>query len=553
MDVNIKLKCKNTLFTLVAAMSVYLLGVLIVFPHQDFPLNDDWVYALDVLNTSQLGHLSMTGLEMAWGIPQIWLASFFQFSEPYFHLKLRLFGVISTLMVIVLTYLLLNRVEDLNEKIKSILLISLAIFPPLFISSLSFMTDNLFLGILLLSLLLFELALEKRNIIYLVFGFLVSYIGLLQRQLIILEIIPLIFFNYKIVINNVNRERFFRSIAIFGSIIFIFLFLQANDWFTQTYHIPEAFSKFSDISLLARFKITHVCVFFLGLLLLPLSLYFPLDQKLPYNKISVISLIILFIVSIIRLVFDINAPFQGNVISVFGAFGENEILIGSRDPIFPLWIRLIFLYVGLFTFVHLLNDIDQIFKLFLPFREKIKLLLKTKISYIPGALTISFGFLYLIAIIYRGVMFDRYLFPALPAFLLIGAYCFRNKQMSFSSYKSIVALSLFFLFSITVTKDYLSWNEARWDMLNSFIQTQKNSGNNILLDKIDGGYEWNGFVKKSLDDAHSFSLSWDNVKYRVSFSPPDAEYSQLKIINKIPWNSIWPPHARYLYLIEKED
>lgn len=572
------------LYSTLIPIFIYLMGVLLVNPLQNFPLNDDWVYALNVLNTIKSGHLSFSGLETAWGIPQVLMASLFNYSPDSFHISLRFFGIISVCLSVFLLYFLLIRLKGINSKLIPVLLTSFVLFPPFFITSLSFMTDNFFITLLLATLLCFESAFVKQKKSLLFLGCFFALIGILQRQLLILLIFPLCIFAFVQLIMNKKlntlsskkiSSNLFSYSCFLVSFVLLAFFIVINKWYLKNYNGPASYQQFSGASFKTRFKLVHTALFFFGLVALPYSLSFQLNYKKLFTRFSAVGIFLLFIISFVRMHFDMHTPFSGNVISIFGAFGENEILIGNRDIILYPWLKWLILCAGFYVFLFLITEgYDYVSQLNWKMKSQMQqlcsqLLVKMK-DYEFGYLSILFGFFYVAAIVYRGVMFDRYILPAIPSVLIAIVLFFSraihnhkihlhtnhthanllyiNNLTAFK--KSMIALMLFFLFSVSITKDYFAWNIARWDLLNTFTQ-ETNASRHISLDKIDGGYEWNGFISQLKEKSQSYLLTWDDVKIRISFSPPIATQSDLQVLAKQSWYSIWPPHNRFMYLIEK--
>jgi hypothetical protein len=119
--------------------------------------------------------------------------------------------------------------------------------------------------------------------------------------------------------------------------------------------------------------------------------------------------------------------------------------------------------------------------------------------------------------------FDRYFMILLPFLLIVFVEIFKVSRMKFN--KTSILLSLTFLiifgyFSVFGTIDYLNWNKIRWNALNELTEKE-----HISSDKIDGGYEFNGWLcyKDRLEDENSNSKWWvrDN-EYIVGFGERDG-------------------------------
>lgn len=141
------------------------------------------------------------------------------------------------------------------------------------------------------------------------------------------------------------------------------------------------------------------------------------------------------------------------------------------------------------------------------------------------------AFLFLASAIYMAPFlllgfFDRYLLP--PTFLLCALLVFELKDDAsvlrmraplhrFISTASLCTLIVTSAFSIASLHDYLSWNRARWLLIDTLLQR------GVTVDHIDGGYEFNGLYlyQPHYDYAHSGDRSWwtRDEQYVIQFTP----------------------------------
>lgn len=177
-------------YPVISALALYLAGVFFVRPWADLPLNDDWVYALDVVRSVERGALNFLGIESAWGIPQVWLG-FLLKPLQLVHLQLRALNIACSLLSIGLLYLLLLRATR-NRPLLLLLLAGCAAFPPFFICSLTFMSDPLFLLLVIIVSLLLHEAARRRSAAWLAASAAFCLPALLQRQYGLLFALPLL-------------------------------------------------------------------------------------------------------------------------------------------------------------------------------------------------------------------------------------------------------------------------------------------------------------------------------------------------------------------------
>ena len=66
-------------------------------PFGSFPLNDDWVYALSALKTSENLHFTVQGPQSTWAIPQIIISAIWIKVWGFSHFKLRVLTLLIAL------------------------------------------------------------------------------------------------------------------------------------------------------------------------------------------------------------------------------------------------------------------------------------------------------------------------------------------------------------------------------------------------------------------------------------------------------------------------
>jgi hypothetical protein len=158
-------------------------------------------------------------------------------------------------------------------------------------------------------------------------------------------------------------------------------------------------------------------------------------------------------------------------------------------------------------------------------------------SYVPGTLSVGTGLLYFGPILLLSPMFDRYLLP----FFLSAALAYALNAHQFSTKSSVSPLAcavVLAALSWTITRDFLVSSEARWRAADWALATGQPAS------AIDGGYEWlgwNPFLLRSLNIPRPFKL--------IVATSPLAGYTE---IHREPYYSVWPPHERAMYVLEKD-
>jgi hypothetical protein len=144
-------------------------------------------------------------------------------------------------------------------------------------------------------------------------------------------------------------------------------------------------------------------------------------------------------------------------------------------------------------------------------------------------LIVSTALIYLL-LIGSSIVFDRYLLPLLPLFMMIiAAFTKDIGKFNLSSSKitslALTIMLIYGIFTIGATHDYLAWNRTRWQALDNLIKEDR-----ILSNRIDGGYEFNGWYLYDFNYNRKRKKSWwwvDNDDYVIS-SGPISGYEEVK-------------------------
>lgn len=150
------------------------------------------------------------------------------------------------------------------------------------------------------------------------------------------------------------------------------------------------------------------------------------------------------------------------------------------------------------------------------------------------------------------VSFDRYLLPLVP-FALLGVL-WLSRGMSLS--RTVLAAGLLAVASLSVagTHDWLSYNQLRWRLGESLL------ARGVPYEKIDAGMEWDGWYlyKQSLGLkrartpngpfwTHDVAKATDST-YMVSFSPMPG----YRVLERRPYRSWLHVEPVYLYLLQRQ-
>ena len=143
---------------------------------------------------------------------------------------------------------------------------------------------------------------------------------------------------------------------------------------------------------------------------------------------------------------------------------------------------------------------------------------------------------------------DRYFIPIIPIAAIVTSFFFTecpiiNDKKNF--FISIILIAFFMLFSTCGTRDYLTWNRTRWEVLNNLMTSK-----DLTAEDIDGGFEFNGLQLYSPHYRPKLGKSWwwiNRDKYIVAFGPI-PEYS---IIQQHTYYQWMPPQNNSIFLLKK--
>jgi len=190
--------------------ALWMTSVALVAPSGDFPLNDDWVYALGVRSILQTGQFELPSPSRANVFAQAyWGATFclpFGFSFTTLRFSTLTLGVVG----IFAFYLLLREVGG-NRSTALLGGLTLAINPLYFGLAHTFMTDVPFLALMITALWLFVRGLGREEAVSLSAGILVALADILIRQFALLLLLA--FGVAHIMSRSVNRKALLVAIV----------------------------------------------------------------------------------------------------------------------------------------------------------------------------------------------------------------------------------------------------------------------------------------------------------------------------------------------------
>ena len=464
--------------------------VLIVNPIGDFPLNDDWSYAINAKELSENNRIYFHD----WGAMTIiahtiWGGLFcklFGFSFTALRFSTLILGWIGTLF----TYLFFKEAK-LKKRIAFWVTLLVMFNPMFFCLAYSYMTEVPFYCFLILGAHFFQKNINQGGTKNLVFATLFSIVAVLIRQHGVL--MPLAFLFIHIIKNKTSLKTVIQAIApLFATYETMHFFIQ---WRESNFGLSKTFRTFDDlVAMIESGRIWFIIKYDLhgifnywGLFLLPiLIILIPFFWK-KLNRATQLSSIITTLLLSYPYFEKWNHGFHGNVFYNFG-LGPRAGLDypHAHHPVLAdeVWTGIILTAFigGILLLKWLLIRSAQTLVSFFNQRSK-------EVNWARAfSLTAAFG--YFLFLLTSEWMFSRYYLMAIPFIVII---LLSNVEiMNISKFWKISALTIFSLitlFSIGATKDYLSWNRARMNATKYLLDEKI-----IDVQNFRGGFEWSGWL-----------------------------------------------------------
>jgi hypothetical protein len=534
----------------------FVLSILAVNPVGDFPLNDDWSYAITVKRLLEIGLYVPNGwgamsllTHIGWG----WL-----FCAPFgFSFNaLRLSTLTASLAGGLSVYFFAKELDQ--PRLYRIIAALTLIFNPIYFAlSNTFMTDVLFSSLQLISALFLARCLRRDTWLNLLLGTAAAVAATLSRQLGIAA--PIAFAITYLLLNGISLRALIRALLpmliSIGSLAFYQHWLAATGRMNAQYaaHNANILAALQNplILILTEIVNAYIAALYYGLFLAPILLLIvpAIWRRHTQKYINVWLAIILFGVATFLFSYffgEPRLPMLGNILGNFGIGPltlKDTYILGRAIPRLP---SVFWLFA---TCVALLGAT----LLFLAFM----LLVKNVFSGLRSRrLTVESGTAFFLLIsaaaylvpLFTSQLFDRYLIPAVALIMLgVMSLCSGDKVVAAPPfrYASIASIIVFAIFSIGTTRDYLMWNRVRWQALNDLTQAQ-----HIDAEKIDGGFEFNGFYLYDRNYRGRPNKSWwwvEDDDYLIGFQSVPG-YTAVKEYSYFHW---LPPYEGKIIVSKK--
>jgi hypothetical protein len=536
----------------------WILAILLVNPLGEFPLNDDWAYALPVKELIEHGHLRFTDWQQMSLISQVGYGTLFCWPFGFSFTALRLSTLLLGLAGAIAFYAVLRRI-GLNAFISFVLSQVLLANPVYFELSHTFMTDVPFTSVALLSLLLSYHALRTRRSLFLALGTLCALWAALDRQMgIFLLLGPLI---ASLLTYGLGRKWLLWGVLPFATVaisLFIYEYTVSRTIGLPALYADARDSVYCGLDDLAHLrmaaigktlKILNFSGLYLGLFLLPFVLLVAeqVASALPAasrRMAIVLSLLIAVSQFAACVVTEEFLPWK-NILVDFGLGPIRQALHGHTEPNAPRWVWSAITAVASLSSGMLLSMLILGWRRSFPWPSR-KLMTARRLVFLVFVVP---GLAYLGILLIAKIFFDRYLLFLLLPFLVLalqavpgGIY---NRISARAMVYPLVLLVVFLSFSTAGTHDYLAWNRARWQAV-QWLQD-----NAVCARDCDGGFEVNSYLDGQQNIGKigvSAVFQRVDARYLIAVGP----FPEYKTIQSFPCSSWLPFGIKEILLLERK-
>ena len=437
-----KVKASNPL-PLIAAVGVYLTAIFIINPIGEFAINDDWDFYLHVREFLQ-GNFTKNSLIDSVFVLQGLLASAWARVYGLSFSSLRILTIIVTLAAL----LGINKIFSLyavSQKLRFLGFLSFLFNPFVFLSSLSFMTENYFLCAAIWSTYFFFKYLNDRKILSLLFCSLLCFCALLIRQFGLVLSIAYLLILVSILFGE-RKKRIsgsLKAIALVIGFTLVALFIERIWPQYQGSHALRMSNLF--LGLKDYLEVWQNITFSLPYFGMFLFLFVPIILR----RLRIISVlvILLFALPLAAWVYSVDLFPIGNVFHIEGILVRDEITIDS-GLFNTILLKLVISYLISISVITLIYQVITSGRKILQNDAQIFLFLATMGFF--GSVVISSEF------------FDRYLINV-SVFLVIGMVILVQRDSDFRTGALEIVLALLYAFlTFSLTYDYFVTTRIKW-------------------------------------------------------------------------------------------
>lgn len=484
---------------------MWLVAFVVVWPVGEFAINDDWSFAKNVYHLTvqhefvidtwpSMNLISQTLFGTA-------ITSVFGFSHTVLRVSIFLLAFISSQTLFRLLYTLSGK-----QAFTAFLFTAALCFNPLYLHlAMTYMTDVFFVSLLIFAMhALVNYSIHGHTRAYLFFCVWIV-LALLCRQHAIL-------FSLLIVPGALKHGKTKLQKVVLAILPLLFCWQAGHQYlhYLAEHHIGNGIQQMRDIQGYVLQVPLHIQLLqgadqllVAAHLALPWSLLLFILNKGFTTKKDWFRFLFCLLLAVLLTVKDLGYYPIGNISDIF-EIGP-RMLKGSHRPLSEQndrWFRILTYAMALFSLSLIL------FVLFFRVKHKAHRLYTSKgFLFFAGV-----GILYLVFVAMSKAYFDRYV---LPLSLLLSILLIPQNSASNSRWKYLLGglVLLIYLNSVIQNLDYFNWQKTRQKAI-SYLEAKGVSGQ-----QIDGGFEFNGWIKNKVPYPTKPGLSWWWVmddKYTVS-------------------------------------
>lgn len=526
----------------------------IIRPIGNFPMDDDWVYALAVRSILETGHFALPGPAAANLLAQAYWGALFCLPFGFSFTALRVATLVLGCVGPVALYLL---VLELSGRRLAALIgaLSLMMNPLYLVVSASFMTDAPFTSLITAALWLYVRGARRNSGWSIGIAFVLAFAAISIRQFAL--VLPLAFGVAHLARKGLSIRAL--AIAVLPFILAIGLQIMFDHWRAAAagalhYHVPALGNLLSGSPLgfvRPAAAATLKMVPYAGLFAAPFVTYLACarsgDKAMAPRSPSYWPMTILLSVALTVLLVTLRSvlPALGDILTTTGLGPltlRDTWLLHLNQPDLPPIAIATWLLVTAFScwastvavpaVVAVVKGLSQGWR----HHEIIRaawpqlLMLALIVFYVGGLLLVSAS----------GPVFDRYLLPLVPPMFAILSMGYSNSPAEEPAWRwlpSVAVLVAYAMFSVLATHDYLAWNRTRWQATDSLLRA------GVTPHQIDGGYEFDGWYlyKPGYRATPARSYWWvDRDDYLIASGPIDG-YREIRRFPVHRWLGLGEP------------
>lgn len=532
---------KREWVTILGFALLWLLGLSLMRPWGDFPVNDDWIYGETVHNILRHGRFQFYAPASANFFLQAYWGALFCALLGFSYTTLKLSTVIAGLGGIAALYLLV-RETGARRGFALLAVLTLALNPMYMVLTASFLTDVPFLSLVTVALWLFVRGLNRERPICVAGAFLALFAALLIRQHALLFIIGL-----GVALALKRRFSFGGIVILAGTTLGgIAIQLLYQHWLITTDRTPKLLAGDFAVLLPAIGVLKTIAVVavkggllipYVGLIAAPMLLFLRFDglrrlwRAYPLRTGIAFELLVLF-QAVLVIAFHLRMPYYGNMLMPYGigplTLRDIYLLRLNQPPVGLFWTVAWqgAMMLGIVAGSAILVEVWAIAAgAFLSLRTRADDALEREWLPVLAAVIVIIYLTFTGLLTLRHNAFDRYLLPLIPPLALFAGWQSTRSDRRPELFGPVLVLAFLTAFGIIGGHDYFAFLRAR----EPATEALERAG--IAPNRIDGGYEYGRRLGAITHTAEGLSY-WANGNDFVIASGPLRGYA---IIARYPY------------------